>query len=81
MMTPEDKYALKEFLRAVGVTASVFVVFGIIFLVIINLSTGDKPINEASFEVVDKYKECDVVRYAPHQVAEYKYFLYCEKNK
>jgi hypothetical protein len=39
------------------------------------------PINEASFEVVDRYKECDVVRYAPHQVAEYKYFLYCEKNK
>ena len=26
-------------------------------------------------------EECDVVRYAPHQVAEYKYFLYCEKNK
>ncbi len=80
-MTEDDKYALKEFLRAVGVTAGVFVVFGIICLVIINLSTGDKPINSASFEVVDKYKECDVVRYAPHQVAEYKYFLYCEKNK
>ena len=82
LMTEEDKYALKEFLRAVGVTAGVFVVFGIIFLVIINLSTGgDKPLNSSSFEVVDKYKECDVVRYAPHQVAEYKYFLYCEKNK
>ena len=80
-MTPEDKYALREFLCAFGVTAGVLVVFGIICLVITNLSTGDKPINSASFEVVDKYKECDVVRYAPHQVAEYKYFLYCEKNK
>ena len=80
-MTEEDKYALKEFLRAVGVTAGVLTVFGIICLVIINLSSGDAPINSASFEVVDKYKECDVVRYAPHQAAEYKYFLYCEKNK
>jgi len=79
-MTEDDKYALKEFLRAVGVTAGVFVVSCIIFLVIINLSTGGEPLSP-SFEVVDKYKECDVVRYAPHQVAEYKYFLYCEKNK
>jgi hypothetical protein len=31
--------------------------------------------------VVDTYKGCDIVRYAPHQVAEYKYFLYCENNK
>jgi len=80
-MTEDDKYALKEFLTAVGVTASTFVVFIIVMLVIINLTSGDKPINESSFEVVDKYKECDVVRYAPHQVAEYKYFLYCEGNK
>jgi len=79
-MTEEDKYALKEFLRAVGVTAGVFVVFSIVCLVMINLSTSGEPL-KASFEVVDKYKECDVVRYAPHQVAEYKYFLYCEKNK
>ena len=81
-MTEDDKYALKEFLRAIGVTAGVLIVFGIICLVIINFSAGDdKSINSASFEVVDKYKECDVVRYAPHQAAEYKYFLYCEKNK
>ena len=80
-MTEEDKYALKEFLTAVGVAASAFVVFIIVMLVIIKITSGDKPINSASFEVVDKYKECDVVRYAPHQVAEYKYFLYCEKNK
>jgi len=79
-MTEEDKYALKEFLTAVGVTASVFVAFIIILLVIINISSGGKPL-ESTFEVVDKYNECDVVRYAPHQVAEYKYFLYCEKNK
>jgi len=80
-MTPEDKYALKEFLRGVGVFLGASAVFIIILLVLAQVASGDKPINEASFEVVDKYKECDVVKYAPHQAAEYKYFLYCEKNK
>jgi len=79
-MTEDDKYALKEFLQGAGVVIGSFVVIIVILFVIVNL-TSTKPINEASFEVVDKYKECDVVRYAPHQVAEYKYFLYCEKNK
>ena len=79
-MTEEDKYALKEFLRGAGVVVGVV---GVLITILIALSfytTGGKPL-ESSFEVVDKYKECDVVRYAPHQVAEYKYFLYCEKNK
>jgi hypothetical protein len=73
-MTEEDKYALKEFLQGAGIV--VFVVAVFIGLVLIS---GGKPINEETFEVVDKYKECDVVRYAPHQVAEYKYFLHCPK--
>ena len=79
-MTEEDKVALKEFLGGAGVVVGSFVALIVILLVIINVSSGGKPL-ESSFEVVDKYKECDVVRYAPHQVAEYKYFLYCEKNK
>ena len=79
-MTPEDKYALKEFLRGVGVFIGTSVVFIIILIVLAHFASGDKPL-EPSFEVVDKYKECDIVRYAPHQVAEYKYFLYCEGNK
>ena len=80
-MTDEDIYALREFLRGVGVFLAASAVFIIILMVLAYFASGDKPINSASFEVVDKYKECDVVRYAPHQVAEYKYFLYCEKNK
>ena len=80
-MTNEDKYALKEFLRGAGVFVAASAVFIIILMVLAYFASGDKPISSASFEVVDKYKECDVVRYAPHQVAEYKYFLYCEKNK
>jgi len=77
-MTEDDKVALKEFRNGVALTLGVV---GIAMLIIGALSMNDTSINEASFEVVDKYKECDVVRYAPHQVAEYKYFLYCEKNK
>ena len=80
-MTEEDKYALKELLRGVGVFlgASAFFIVGMMTLAY--FVSGDKPINKSSFEVVDQYKECDVVRYTPHQAAEYKYFLYCEKNK
>ena len=66
-----------EFRNGVALTLGVV---GIAILIIVALS-NNTPINESSFEVVDKYKECDVVRYAPHQVAEYKYFLYCENNK
>ena len=80
-MTEEDKFALKEFITGAGVVAGAVVILVTIMIALSFYTTGGKPINEASFEVVDKYKECDVVRYAPHQVAEYKYFLYCEKNK
>ena len=76
-MTEDDKYAFKEFRNGVALTLGVV---GIAMLIVVALS-NHTPIDESSFEVVDKYKECDVVRYAPHQVAEYKYFLYCEKNK
>ena len=76
-MTEEDKNALKEFRNGVAVTLGIV---GIAILIIVALS-NNTPIDQPSFEVVDKYKECDIVRYAPHQVAEYKYFLYCENNK
>ncbi len=76
-MTEEDKYALKEFRNGVAVTLGIV---GIAILIIVALS-NNTPIDQPSFEVVDTYKGCDIVRYAPHQVAEYKYFLYCENNK
>jgi hypothetical protein len=79
-MTPEDKYAFKELLRGFGVFAGASAVFILILIVLAYFASGGKPL-EPSFEVVDEYKGCDVVRYAPHQAAEYKYFLYCEKNK
>ena len=80
-MTPEDKYAFKEFLRGFGVFASASAVFIVIMLVLAHFASGGKQISEPSFEVVDTYKGCDIVRYAPHQVAEYKYFLHCEDKQ
>jgi hypothetical protein len=78
-MTEDDKDALKEFMRGVAFTIGLA---GIVILGFAILSGGeDVPINKSSVEVVDKYKECDIIRYTPHQVSEYKYFLYCEKNK
>lgn len=31
------------------------------------------------FKVVDEYRGCEVVRYAPDNSARYSYFLYCRK--
>ena len=78
-MSDENKYALREFLRGAGVFAAASAVFIVILLVLAYISSGGKPL-EPSFEVVDEYKGCDVVRYAPHQTSEYKYFLYCENK-
>jgi len=78
-MTDEDKYALRELLRGAGVFAAASAVFIVILLVLAYISSGGEPL-EPSFEVVDTYKGCDVVRYAPHQTSEYKYFLYCENK-
>lgn len=79
-MTEQDKYALREVLQGAGIVVGAFAAFIVVMFGLAQISTGGEPL-KASFEVVDKYKECDVVRYTPHQVAEYKYFLYCEKNK
>ena len=35
---------------------------------------------KGSFEVVDNYKGCDVVRWTNNQLAEYKYFLHCNNT-
>jgi len=79
-MTEDDKYALKELLNGAALILGIVGVFVIIIMVLAYFTTGGEPLSR-SFEVVDTYKGCDVVRYAPHQVAEYKYFLYCENNR
>ena len=76
----ENQSALKEIIQGMVVIFGGVIAFTIVLGVLAHLSTGGKPL-EPSFEVVDTYKGCEVVRYAPHQVAEYKYFLFCENNK
>ena len=50
---------------------------------IVMISTGEnvkEPVEpKGNFEVVDTYKGCDVVRWTNNQLAEYKYFLHCNK--
>ena len=76
-LTEDDKEAMKEFFN--GVILTLGVVGGAI-IAIVMLSRNDVPIPEQSTEVVGKYKECDIIRWNAHQLAEYKYFLYCEKE-
>jgi hypothetical protein len=35
--------------------------------------------SKTNFEMIDTYKGCDVVRYAPPNGANYHYFLDCQK--
>ena len=74
-MTEDDKAALKEFMRGVVVTIGLT---GIIILGIAILSNNDVPELKPTAEVVDTYKGCDIVRWTNNQLAEYKYFLYCD---
>jgi hypothetical protein len=74
----EHEIGFKEFRNGVAFTIAVVAFAMVIIAMITDNST---PVNESSFEVVDKYKECDIIRYAPNQAATYKYFMYCEKNK
>ena len=78
-MTDDDKYALKEFMRGVAFTVGLV---SVAILGIAMLSGGeDVAVKKSSAEVVDTYKECDIVRWNHHQLAEYKYFLYCGEKE
>ena len=78
-MTENDKFTLKEFFNGFAFTIGIV---GVAILGIAMLSGGeDETLMESHAEVVGTYKGCDIVRWDPHQLAEYRYFLYCEKNK
>ena len=38
-------------------------------------------ISKSNFEVVDKYKGCDLVQWSDNQMATYKYFLHCNNTR
>lgn len=76
-MTEDDTDALKEFLQgAAGVT--VVVGLFILFAVLIGQSENP-PVESQSTRVVGTYKECDIIQWHYGPLAEYKYFLHCEK--
>jgi len=72
-MTQDDKVALKEFLHGAG---SIGVIVGIIILGLVFLLPNGTEL-KSSAEVVDTYKECDIIQWHYGPLAEYKYFLYC----
>jgi len=77
-MNSDDKVALKEFMR--GATFTIGIVGLFILIVALISNWGEEPSkSQPNFEVVDKYKNCDLVRWSDSGLAEYKYFLYCPK--
>ncbi len=69
-------------LRALVVT---WILFGGLFALVLTLVLSGKDAadtqNPSRFEIVDKYGECDVVRYTkPNGGATYAYFLHCKSE-
>ena len=77
-MTEDDKQFLKEFLRGGGIVGVVVGVF-ILFVSLLSQSQNP-PVEQQSTKVVGQYKECDIIQWHYGPLAEYKYFLYCEKE-
>jgi hypothetical protein len=71
-----------DYYRAVTFGAVIGMAFlSLFYMVNVALDTKDQapPKPESNFEVVDKYKGCDLVRWSDRQLSEYKYVLYCPK--
>ena len=81
-MTTDDKQFLKDFLSGVMLGVGTLGVVGLLVIILNGaanwLDAQPTPSNQR-FEVVDEYKGCDVVRWTNHSLAEYKYFLDCNK--
>ena len=70
-----------DYYRAVllGVVVGMVFLTGI-YVFISPVENAEALDTKGSFEVVDTYKgRCDVVRWTNNQLAEYKYFLHCDK--
>ena len=69
-----------DYYRAVllGVVLGMGVLSGIyVFISPVENAEALEP--KGNFEVVDTYKGCDVVQWHYGMLAEYKYFLHCDK--
>ena len=80
-MMQTNREAALEFARG-GLAA--LIVPGVIFIIVLitgNLQSPPKGVTITRFQIVDKYKGCDVVRWEQAGLAEYKYFLHCSGNR
>jgi hypothetical protein len=72
-----NKEAFMEFARG-GLAA--LIVLGVFLIFVFTLGSQQSPpkgVTTTRFQIVDKYKGCDVVRWGQKGLAEYKYFLDC----
>lgn len=67
-----DREASTEIAR--GLTFVIATVIGVVFIVL--LQSGVDDASPAKYEVVDKYEQCDVVRYVD-KTNRWHYFLHC----
>jgi hypothetical protein len=80
-MMQTNREAALEFARG-GLAA--LIVLGVFLIIVLNTGSPQSPqkgVESPRFEVVDKYKGCDVVRWEQKGLAEYKYFLHCSGNR
>jgi len=62
----------------IAAVVGIFVI-GMVLQGLANYIEATAPVESNRFEVIDTYKGCDVVQYQRNGLAEYKYFLHCEK--
>ncbi len=61
------------------------IVIGIAFITAFSVFTQEDDVktqpntSKSNFTVIDQYKGCDVLQWHYSVLAEYKYFLHCEK--
>lgn len=66
-----DKEAIGEFFQGLATVLVILLVFGAFIIALSRHSP-----QSTSFEIVDKYKNCNVIRYV-NESNRYIYFLHC----
>ena len=74
-----DNYIRTTMFGAV-IGASFLAITYFTFEVILKPATPEVSAPKSNFEVVDKYKDCDLLRWSNRGLSEYKYVLYCPGN-
>ena len=79
-MTDSEYYrtmALAEYCLTMALGAIVGASVVILGLYMVKPGSQQPVAPESNFEVVDKYKNCEVVRWTNGQLANYQFFLHC----